>query len=310
MKTKHYLLLLLMAAAGFSCSGSTEEPFLETDIPVSLAVGQLAGGDVTTRAAIEAWSNTPVSLAYRTASTYNDYHVNVVVPANSSPQTIDTGLAYATDDTPLYIRGYHPVANMSGGLVNFDLSKGDVDLMYSNEVSGKQSAPITAPLLFKHRLTRLAFVLQCDVNKSYPKVVVGIRISDANTLKPILSKATLDLNSGTYTFSIPNAVIGFSATNPDGFGVPPNGSPEYIDMMIVPNAPFVVSVIMSDNTEVIVPLDSSLDDVTGGAEGKVYTVNLLFGGNTILAGKIDIADDWVLDTSLPGKTGTNSGAWW
>jgi hypothetical protein len=183
--------------------------------------------------------------------------------------------------------------------------------MYSNEVSGKQSAPISNVLLFHHSLTRLYFRLSCEAGKSYPKVVTGIRVSDRGAMPTarILTKATLNLLTGSYTFSLPNSVIGSSADHPDGFGVPPDGFPEIIDMMIVPATPFVVSVIMSDNTEVSTEISSALDD-NGGAMGRQYIINLKFSGNTILAGSVSIAQDWTADTSLPGKTGNNSGAWW
>jgi len=264
----------------------------------------------STRAAVDAWDTTQVSVAYVFApATIYDRSLTVSVMDNVNGQHVNTGMAYPADNSPVSFIGYYPVAAPSAlGTVTYDISKGDVDVMMSNSVSGTLDAPITDKLDFSHRLTRITFKLNCATGQTYPEPIFGIR-ADPSTSTALLTAVMLDFQTETVNFRLPGSVF---CGNVSGYVVPQSWDfPVVMDMMVQPDVPLdfsVVSLTAVRNINITSDPDGLWNTLTtvGGTEGMRYTVQLYFSGIGILAQDIS-AVPW---TSGNQNLGNNSGNPW
>jgi hypothetical protein len=271
-----------------------------------------------TRAAVDEWENTPVSVGYKfdVAQTEFDKSLTVTVEdagplaTENDGQLIETGMEYPTDDSQVSFRGYYPVGTLNAiGAITYDISKGDVDVMLSNTASGSLNAPISDKLVFEHQLTRITFKLRCAQNKAYPEPVFGVRASAA-TIKPLMTAVTLELGSPMPPlFKISGDIF---CGDYEGFVIPPFGPDWYIvDMMVQPGVPlaFNIASLTGDRT---ITINGDANGYwaqltsTGGLQGVQYTVQLEFSGETILAQQIT-ATEWVEGEQ---NLGGNMGEWW
>jgi hypothetical protein len=273
--------------------------------------------DVDTRAALDEWENTPVSVGYKFAAAQTDFDKSLTVTvedagaldSENDGQLIETGMEYPTDYSLVSFRGYYPVAEPSAvGTITYDISKGDVDVMLSNTVSGSLDSPITQKMVFEHQLTRITFKLRCATGKSYPEPVFGVRAS-ASTATPLMTAVTLELGSSMPPlFKISGNIF---CGDFNGFVIP-----QYewyvVDMMVQPGVPLAFNLasltgdrainITGDTSGYWAQLTSA-----GGAQGVQYTVQLEFSGEAIIAQDIT-ATAWVDgNQNLGGNSGTQ---WW
>lgn len=314
MKTKYILLFAAAAMAGcVSDNGECPNPRSEA-VAVTLPVESL-GTEGKTRAAVEQWNGTAVSLAYRGAAE-NEYTKTLgVVIETAADQVVDMGLEYPVDNSLFYVRGYHPVAvPQVSGVVSFDISKGDVDVMWSQEVSGSQTDPIIADdnktLRFKHLLTRITFRMQCAQNQSYPARISAVCI-EGHGNSVLRTHASLNLMTNTPLFQVPGMVLaGFSS---DGHPVPADYETALeIDAMIQPGVPFDVYLLTSLDESVSIDFNNGNGNLgffatAGGEAGKRYVVNLTFNGSKILADGPTIVEWDAVD--LPEQV-TGGNQWW
>jgi hypothetical protein len=309
MSTINYLsgfaLLILLCS---SCSGE-QEPVLEENTAISLQVAPLGHQTTkasTTRAAIDEWEATPISMAYRfDPDVVYANKLDMDVPDNATPHLLDTGLDYASDRThKVYLRGFYPQATPDeDGVVSYNLLTADTDVMMSNEVQGSLDdpfAPATDPndiIKFDHLLTRLYFTFQCAAGSTYPKRVSGILIIP-NTLTDPVAQIDLDLNTGTVAWR--QAGMPFASFD-GGLTVPPNGAKPVpvLDVMFRPEVPFQIYVVNTDSSQTPVTFTSNATDngittilANGGAAHTRYNIDLYFSGNAIIANNISIVD-WI-----------------
>lgn len=300
------LAVVLTGCDGKELSDSSLQETQDRNIVLKMAIG-----DATTRAAVDVWNDTQVSLAYKSApSTLFDRSFTVSVTDDSGGR-VSTGMKYSTSRSTVSFIGYHPAASNAGGVVTYDISKGDLDVMMSNSVSGTISSPITEKLIFEHKLTRLTFVMRCAPGQSYPEPIYGIRISSPSSSSKTLSKTlALNLDAETLDFINPGVILG---VDPDGFVVPgDDDDAKVLDIMLQPNVPLAFSVVGLTGDQEIKNIDNLLWTTlttVGGEEGKQYTFALTFSGVLILTQKITVTP-WVI-----GKQNIvdNSGAtttWW
>lgn len=307
--------IFALTAVGIALAGCGDGKEIYGDVPqddltdrgIVLKVGAPDGGN---RAAVDEWDNTLVSIAYVFApSVWFDRALTVSVADNDGAY-INTGMEYPLDYSAVSFIGYHPVAAPNAaGVVTYDISKGDVDVMMSNTVSGTLAAPITDKLVFEHKLTRVVFKLRCAPGQSYPEAVFGIRASSASLTKSLSTAVSLDTEPVAVNFKIPGGVFRGSF---DGFVIPLYGlDPVVIDMMLQPGVPLAFNVVsLTGDRDIVVAnaSDNYWHDLTtvGGEAGKQYTVNLSFSGVLILAQDISV-DAWVEGNR---NIGGNSGTWW
>lgn len=290
-----YTLSLLMLTGCVKESTDTAS----SDNKVRLNVDPLySPSPAPTRAAIDKWNNTSVALAYRISPQvlYNDY-VGVVVNTNTD-QVINTGMEYPSDGSQFHIRGYHPVqAPLSSGDVVYDISKGDQDIMCSNEVSGNTTTPIslggTNKLKFVHKMTLIHFTLKCAPTQTFPERISGILIGGVKMW------GSLNLATGNLSFQIPgNIYVGELG----GFAVPTDGEDALqFDAIVQPEVPLTIEVITASGAVTPITAIASLN-TTGGTAGMKYTINLVFKGTTIVNGGIAV-EPWT--TKLSGGAGLN-----
>lgn len=306
-------IVLLCALLTTGCSNITPE-----DIALSgkiyLEIDGL--GDRNTRAALDAWDSTAVSIAYAYApSTVFDRSLTVSVNENSG-EHINTGMEYPTTNNEVSFIGYYPVASPNAsGIVDYNISNGDVDVMMSNKVSGRLNTRISSPMIFAHKLTRFTFLMVCKAGASYPEPVNGITVvaNSAYTNRKLMTYVALDLNTATETFKIPGTVFNGSA---EGVPVPQNlggtVEPLVFDMMIQPDIPLLFKVVtLTDEKQINLTADpggywSQITQGSGGTAGTQYTIKLEFSGENILYQGISVTS-WNGNNSISGD---NSTVWW
>lgn len=312
MKNRVIIPAAALAASIFAFGGCAERDYdtqpQSREIVLNMS-GPASFGE--TRAPVDNWSDTPVSIGYVFAP-HNIFDRSLTVSVrDNSGMRVNTGLGYPEDDSVVTFVGYHPVATPSAvGTVTYDLSKGNVDVMVSNSVYGSLSNTILSKgskLVFEHMLTRVTFRLNCAQGQSYPEPVYGLRAS-ASGSKPLNTAVTFDLAVEDLTFKIAGGVF---AGNIEGFVIPPfASSPIVVDMMVQDTVPlsFVVSTLTGDKgISIGADPDGFWAKLTteGGDRGKQYVVDLAFSGEIILAQDIAVT---------PWKTGIDtvggSQTWW
>lgn len=264
---------------------------------IQLGIDGIATDATNTRAAIDQWSNTTVSVAYAYGEyTLFDKALTVTV-ANDQGKHVKTGMEYPPDDTPVSFVGYHPAKDPNElGIVGYNLSAGNQDIMLSNALSGTESYPILAsdPLKFQHQLTRFTFLMKCQSGSNYPETVHGVRASNASN--KLMTYLHINLNSRQLNYSFPGQV---TSSISEGAVVPEfNASADALkfDLMLQPKIPITFEVITLTDIKQITIVDSNalwqqlLD--YGGEAGKQYTIWLWFSGVEILADGIAITS-WI-----------------
>lgn len=115
---------------------------------------------IQTRAAVDVFDSTPVSIAVGTSA--GDYTEHWTGTATEGDILLDPERYYPTDGSALFIRSYHPAAPHVNGEVRYELT-GQEDLMLTDERSGSLSRRFDATetsLIHKHLLTQLSFRLR------------------------------------------------------------------------------------------------------------------------------------------------------
>lgn len=304
MKTTYLISLCVLLLAGCTVEKEGEK---EQNMPIAIGIEGI--GQARTRAAVDIWDDTRVSVAYVEGVGVFDRKFDVTV-ADDNNYLVNTGMEYPVGNTPISFIGYYPAAVPSSlGLVYYDLYKGDTDLMVSNSISGSYSSPIdytlsSGKLVFEHQLTRITFRMKCEPGTSFPEPVNGIVVRAGSSVA-LGTVAQLDLNTGDVTFGTPGAVY---ATDPAGFSVPTVGDPRLVDVMVQPGVPLAFTVLtLSGERSVTITTGNSLwTDLTvntGGQMGKQYIVDLQFSGSGIIDQGIT-AVDWKTGKVLGG------GTWW
>ena len=311
MKIKYTMMALcLLLTAGCSIEKG-EETAPEASIVLSIdGIGQQAD----TRAAVLGWADTPVSVAYAEEGYDYTNFFDVTVTAASGIH-VNTGMSYPVGNVPIRFVGYHPTAVPAGaGTVAYGITDGDVDVMVSNEISGKATEPIgegtnTDKLVFEHKLTCITFSMKCSSDtESYPELVRGVTVA-ASTAAPLNTQAVLDLSTRAVSFEMPGTVL---AGDRAGFRVPAfTEEPIVIDVLVQPGVPLSFKVRTTTDEKAITitnndALWTSLQE-NGGEAGKRYLVNLEFSAISIHKYENVFLVDWQQGSNLNGD---NPGAWW
>ena len=133
---------------------------LDLSLMVSPAVPIRLYTGIQTRAAVDVFDSTPVSIAVGTSA--GDYTEHWMGTATEGDILLDPERYYPTDGSALFIRSYHPAAPHVNGEVRYELT-GQEDLMLTDERSGSLSRRFDAtetPLIHRHLLTQLSFRLR------------------------------------------------------------------------------------------------------------------------------------------------------
>ncbi|MCL2561428.1 MAG: fimbrillin family protein [Rikenellaceae bacterium] len=304
--------LLAFALVAVGCNDNKELATSQQSRSIILSVSSPTGSVAASRAPVDSWDNTPVSVAYMFAPAVVFDRALTVSVTDNTGEHVNTGMEYPLDNSVVSFIGYHPVAAPNAvGTITYDISKGDVDVMMSNSVSGTLSNTIIGQgtkLVFEHMLTRITFKLQCAPGQSYPEPVFGMRAS-ASGAKSLNTAVTLDLGAENLTFKISGGVF---TGDLNGFVIPLFGAPAVIvDMMLQPDVPLAFDVVsLTGDRSITITGDpggywANLTAV-GGERGKQYTVELAFSGEMILAQNITVTP-WINGNQ---NLGGNSGTWW
>lgn len=153
------------------------------NVPIHLYTG------IKTRAMIDEFKQTPVCIAAGT--TAGQYTESWDGTATDNEILLIPERYYPADGSPLFLRGYHPVAPLTNGEVKYTLT-GQEDLMLSVEQSGSLTDRFSAaktPLTYSHLLSQLNFTLRL---KGAPK---NYRVRSVH-LNGMAASAVVNLFSG------------------------------------------------------------------------------------------------------------------
>lgn len=152
-------------------------------VPIRLYTG------IQTRATIDAFDSTPVSIAVGTES--GRYSEHWTGKASGNEILLDPQRYYPADGSTYYLRSYYPATPHLAGEVHYELT-GQEDLMISVEQSGSLSdrfEPTRKSLTHRHLLSQLNFTLQLKgASDEY-------RLRSVQ-LKGLASKAVISLATG------------------------------------------------------------------------------------------------------------------
>lgn len=290
---------------------------LDLRLEVSPAVSIRLYTGIQTRAAVDVFDQTPVSIAVATSSgQYTDHWDGI---ATDGEITLDPERYYPTDGSALFLRSYHPAAPHVNGEVHYDLT-GQEDLMMTDEQSGSLSKRFDAtltPLVHKHLLTQLSFkLLIANAPDSYR--VRGV------TLNGLATSAKISLSEGKVIPVGDPTSVGIYV-DPGTGGIPlVNGVADVPGFILVqPEATFTIDLILAvdDNpSNDLVFKDIPVKFEGGGGEsGNAYRVEI----SLELPDDPDVPDDDTEDeipgpmdkykvaikaTVIPWNTGNNGSA--
>ena len=234
--------------------------------PVRLYTG------IRTRAMVDEFDNTPVSLAVGTAA--GQYADSWQGTASDNEIVLSPRRYYPADGSALYLRGYYPVAPLQNGAVHYELT-GQEDLMLSVEQNGslgRRFDAVTTPLTYSHLLSQLNFTLKLN------GVSGGYKVRSVK-LNGLASTAVVNLSTGEIEPS-GNAgpVVIYADPGTGGFPIV-NGVatlPGYV--LVQPEATLTLDLVLAEDGNTA--HDHSFKDLPvsfdgGGSEGgNAYNVEI------------------------------------
>lgn len=279
-------------------------------IPIRLYTG------IQTRATVDAFDSTPVSIAAGTST--GDYPEHWTATATGGDITLNPERYYPTDGTTLFIRSYYPSAPHVNGEVHYDLT-GQEDLMMTDEQQGsltRRFDALTTPLIHKHLLTQLSFkLIIANAPDNYRVRAVA--------LNGLATSAKVSLSEGkVIPTGDPTSLAIYTASGTGG--IPFAGGVADIPgfILVQPEATFTIDLVLTvdDNpandlvfNNVPVTIDGG-----GGQSGNAYQieVSLDLPDNPLEPDEPDVPDDpdpmeaykvKIKATVIPWKQG-NSGS--
>ncbi|MEG1899011.1 MAG: fimbrillin family protein [Bacteroidales bacterium] len=283
-KISLFILALFLLA---SCS---KQEIAETS---QVEIKLLAGvNNLQSKAAIDAWANTPVSFAKGSATATYLEAWNATV-ASTGYVSFFPAMYYPTNkDTisaQIYLKGYTPQGKFNAGAVTFSDMNGTQDILLSNEQTGSitdRFDQASKSFKFNHCLTQLNFTVVADTY--FPNETKLTSIIVNGTKLPI----SMNIASGAITYATNATPINsFTGT----MTISKTVSSKLGTVMVEPGKAITLTVIAGGVTynNVAITMDS---DTTPQA-GTAYTVALTFKLSDIVA-KATIA---------PWKQGAGSG---
>lgn len=236
------------------------------NVPIHLYTG------IKTRAMIDEFKQTPVCVAAGT--TAGQYTESWDGTATDGEILLTPERYYPANGSPLYLRGYHPVAPLTNGEVKYTLT-GQEDLMLSVEQNGSLTDRFSAaktPLTYSHLLSQLNFTLRL---KGAPK---NYRVRSVH-LNGMAASAIVNLFSGKVEpIGASGPVVVYSDPGTGGFPVVDGvvTLPGYV--LVQPEATLTLDLVLAiDNDPAN---DKSFKDLPvqfgeGGTEGgNAYEVEI------------------------------------
>ena len=205
MKEQGIFRLLLLLCISFLAGSCTERslelrPEPEPD-PEPVAIRLYTG--IRTRAAVDAFENTPVCIACGTStSAYTECWNGV---ATAGEIVLTPARYYPLDGSPLYLRSFYPQAPLAAdGTLAYTLT-GEEDLMVTSEQFGSQDVPFEESeektLVHRHLLTKLSFRLKLDVPDADKYSIRNLYLNGLSQ-EVTLSLLTEELSCGEATVSV------------------------------------------------------------------------------------------------------------
>ena len=272
MRHIHFFAGLLLPALLAVLSGCTERTLDTRPDPVPIRLYT----DIRTRAAIDAFDDTPVCIACGMAS--GAYTTGWDAVATAGEIILTPVRYYPEDGSRLYLRGYYPPVPMSAdGTLIYNLT-GAEDLLLSDEQDGSLATPFTAAnnrkLTYSHLLTKLNFIIRLEGND-----VSSLRVRFLQ-LNGLADRVVLTLHTGRLSYDEAAAAIVVYSASADSEGLPFTEGmlqlPGYA--LVQPKSDFTLDMVISiddDRSHDFIYNDLPVSFEGGTGEGGVaYTVKV------------------------------------
>jgi hypothetical protein len=223
-------------------------------------VSDAPGFELSTRAPLDGWYNTPVWMAYgESANAANTAFAGFGRVLDGFVANNMTAfrplLFYPPDGKTIYLRGVYPregITNLgadgaiTGDRIEYTIT-GREDVMVSNTLSGSRDAPISdnAYLHYRHLLTWLSFTVKAAAGSVFPGT---LRVTSVRVLN-VSRNAVLDLDptlnytdAGILTFTDAPVSTLTSYDNEAGMQIAATASAEFGDAMFRPGEAFDVQI--------------------------------------------------------------------
>lgn len=246
MRNLSFILLFGALAAGCSKETPLDTPPVggtADRVPVTLRVGEIPGGEVSTevstRAPLGGFYNTEVWMAYgesatAESTTFNNFTTVLDGFVGSNITVFRPLLFYPENGKSIFLRGVYPregITNLGangeivGDRIEYTIT-GQEDIMISNMLSGKETAPIGDDefLTYGHLLTQLSLYLSNSDEDYFPSTLrvtsVRVRNVSRNAVLELDPELYPDYNSpGILTFTDPPTSALKVYDNPAGMEV-------------------------------------------------------------------------------------------
>lgn len=259
------ILLSAMAIALLAGCAKEESAQNLSQVEISLSAGI---NNLKSRAAIDAWADTPVSFAKGAAtSAYNKTWDATV--ASTGAVTFDPIQYYpATAAEQVFLKGYAPRGTFSEGIVTFAGMNGTQDILLSGEVSGgilDRFNQASKEFTFNHCLAQLNFTVVADHTFVGPVDLTSIKVN--GTRLPV----SMNIASGAITYaSTATAITSFTGTQ----AITQNLSQKLGTVMVEPGKVITLTIVAGGvpYDDVAITIDTDLTPKAGTA----YTIKLTF----------------------------------
>lgn len=270
MKKLIIFALVAMAVASCSSEDETRDPG-NSPVEIKLNAGVT---EIQTKAPVNA--GTSITAQFVASATSGDYTTNkwsdtATFTAAASPGaalSFSTPRYYPINGDTVYIKGYYPVASLSGKTVTFTGTDGTKDVMITAQQKGTKKTSGALAFVFNHLLTQLQFKFVAGTGYT----ATGITVTSV-TIKSQKTPLTLDLNTGTIATYNPAADLTISGNYPI------DGTTAADCPMVKSGEAITLSVTTSDG--VTYP-DASVTNVTTVA-GSAHVITLTFTPLSITA---------------------------
>lgn len=226
---------------------------------------------IRTRARVDAFEDTPVSLAV--GNTSGQYAGSWEGMASDNEIVLTPRRYYPADGSALFLRGYYPAAPLSNGEVQYKLT-GQEDLMLSVEQNGslkQRFDAVATPLTYSHLLSQLNFTLKLE------GVSGGYKVRSVH-LDGLASTAVVNLSTGAVVPSgKASSVVVYADPGTGGFPIVGGVAtlPGYV--LVQPDASLTLDLVLAvdGNPAHDLPFNDLPVRFEGGSEGgSAYNVEI------------------------------------
>ncbi|MDR2584642.1 MAG: fimbrillin family protein [Prevotellaceae bacterium] len=274
-------------------TGPTHIPPYQLSIGVAM-VSHVTSNPLTIQPSNTAWNGADWERAYFGGPGLGANPVtNGEIKFTNNTGTSVKRMLYNEDGSYFFFKAIHPYegATFQNGILYYPID-GSQDIMMANMGWGNVDNPVVTPLVFKHLLTKLNFVLVAENNDAIGQygTIDAIEVLDQpNQAKLQVATGELTPNSTNSTrYSATNFSTGGLSTTPVQMGY----------VMVFPGVKYSVRVHTELRLAFYVDVTFSSPPLTPTLPGRAYNVTLKFMSADEIFILTEEVDEWWLDSTF------------